>query len=58
MGRQEGLRKGEQVGRIHLCERLLGRSLTPTEELASLSLAELTRRADELQALVQGKPAS
>jgi predicted transposase/invertase (TIGR01784 family) len=45
--------EGEHIGRIHLCERLLGRPETPTEQLVALSLEELTRRADELQAQLQ-----
>ena len=35
---------------IHLCERLLNRPETPREQLVRLSLADLTRLADELQA--------
>ncbi len=49
-GREEGLTKGEKIGMIHLCERLLKRPPTPTEQLAGLALDELTRLADELQA--------
>jgi predicted transposase/invertase (TIGR01784 family) len=52
-GRQEGRQEGDNIGRIHLCERLLGRPETPAEQLAALSLEELTHRADELQALLQ-----
>ncbi len=52
-GREEGRMEGEQIGRIHAYERLLGRPETPTEQLNGLSLEELTRRADELQALLQ-----
>ena len=37
---------------IHFCERLLHRPETPTEQLAALSLEDLTRLADELQAQV------
>jgi predicted transposase/invertase (TIGR01784 family) len=55
-GREEGLLEGEQIGRIHAFERLLQRPETPTEQLAALSVEELTRRADELQALLQKKP--
>jgi hypothetical protein len=47
--RQEGRIEGE-IGRVHLCERLLKRPLTPTEQLASRSLEELIQLADELQA--------
>jgi len=49
-GRVEGLTKGEQIGRIHLLERWLGRPATPTDELAALALDDLTRLADALQA--------
>jgi predicted transposase/invertase (TIGR01784 family) len=45
--------EGVLIGRIQLCEGLLGRPETPTEQLAALSLEELTRRADELQAELQ-----
>ena len=37
---------------IHLCERLLKRPETPTEQLTGLPLADLTRLADDLQAEV------
>jgi len=47
-GRDEG-RTEEKIGIIHFCERLLKRPETATEKLAALSLAELTRLADELQ---------
>jgi hypothetical protein len=56
-GRKEGLLKGEQIGRIHVCERLLQQPETPKEQLVALSLEELTRRADELQALLLQSPA-
>ena len=56
VARMEGLESGEQIGRIHTCERLLQRPETPTGQLAALSLEELTRRADELQALLQRSP--
>jgi predicted transposase/invertase (TIGR01784 family) len=51
-GREEGLGAGVLIGRIQLCERLLQRPETPTEQLAGLPLEELTRRADELLALL------
>ena len=50
--RLEGRLEGEKIGLIHLCERLLNRPETPTEHLASLSVADLTRLADDLQAQV------
>jgi hypothetical protein len=48
--------EGELIGRIHLCERLLKRPETPTEQLVALSLEELTRRAEELLAQLQRQP--
>ena len=51
-GQAEGLVRGEKIGLIHLCERLLHRPETPTEQLSQLPLDQLTRRADELQALL------
>jgi predicted transposase/invertase (TIGR01784 family) len=50
IGRVEGRVEGEKIGAIQLSERLLNRSQTPTEQLAALSLEELTRLADHLQA--------
>jgi len=44
--------EGEKIGAIHLCERILQRPETPTEQLASLSLENLSRLADQLQAEV------
>jgi hypothetical protein len=49
-GRSEGHVEGEKIGMIHAYERLLQRPETPTEQLAALSLDNLTRLADELQA--------
>jgi predicted transposase/invertase (TIGR01784 family) len=51
-GREEGLQRGEKIGTIHLCERLLQRSETPTPQLAQLSLEDLTRLAEDLQTQV------
>jgi hypothetical protein len=48
----EGRAEGEKIGMIrliHFCERFLKRSETPTEHLATLSLEELTRIADDLK---------
>ena len=50
-GRSQGRAEGE-ISRIHLCERLLKRPLTPTEQLTSRSLEQLIQLADELQAQV------
>jgi predicted transposase/invertase (TIGR01784 family) len=52
-GEKIGLEKGEKIGTIHFCERLLERPETPTEQLAALSLAELSRLAEELRNLVK-----
>ena len=46
-GRTEGL-----VNMIHFCERMLRQPETPVEQLATLSLTDLTRLADELQKLL------
>ena len=51
-GRAKGRTEGEQIGVIHLCERMLNRPQTPTEKLAALSLEELARVAAELQGQV------
>ena len=51
VARMEGRAEGE-IGRIHLCERLLNRPLTPTEQLVSRSLEDLIKLADDLQAQV------
>jgi predicted transposase/invertase (TIGR01784 family) len=52
-GRAEGLKEGreigELVGRIHSYQELLGRALTPTQELLDIPLEELYRRVEELK---------
>jgi hypothetical protein len=48
-GREEGLERGQSLGRIHLCQRLLKVALTPREELLTLPLVELRFRADTLE---------
>ena len=50
-GRREGRVEGK-IDVIHLCERLLQRPETPTEQLTRLPLADLARLADDLQAEV------
>ena len=52
VARMEGRAEGEMIGRIHLCERLLKRPLTPTEQLVNRPLEELIQLADALQAQV------
>jgi predicted transposase/invertase (TIGR01784 family) len=53
--RIEGQAEGEKIGEIHLCERLLQRPETPSEQLQKLSLEDLTQIAEKLQAQVIGK---
>jgi predicted transposase/invertase (TIGR01784 family) len=51
-GRQEGRAEGEKIGligTIRVCERLLQRPETPTEQLAGLSLEELAGLSKELE---------
>jgi predicted transposase YdaD len=51
-GRVEGLKEGE-IAKIHLCERLLKRPETPAEQLAGLSLEDLERMAQDLEAALR-----
>jgi flagellar biosynthesis/type III secretory pathway protein FliH len=52
-GLQEGQAKGEKIGIIHMCERLLHRPETPTDKLVGLLLEELTRLGEELQKQIE-----
>ena len=54
-GIEKGFEQGQLIGRIHLCERLLDRPLTPRDELNGLAPEELGQRADELEARVLPK---
>jgi len=54
-GREEGRIEGERIATIRIYEQLLGRPVTPREDLARRSLEELTRMADELQRLVANR---
>lgn len=56
--RMEGRLEGEKIGRIHAFEGLLGRALTPFEELAALPLADLSRFSDQLEAEVHKQSGS
>jgi hypothetical protein len=49
----EGRAEVQELGRIHLYERLLKRPVTPTEQLVSRLLEDLIQLADELQAQVR-----
>jgi PD-(D/E)XK nuclease family transposase len=51
VARMEGEKIGV-IGTIHFCERFLQRQETSTEQLLSLSLEDLSRLANELQAEV------
>ncbi len=48
-GQEEGLEKGKRIGMINAFESLLNRPETPTEQLLSLSLEQLTRLGEDLQ---------
>ncbi len=48
-GRLEGRHEGEYIGRIHLCERRLGRDLTPADQLMALPIEALHERAHQLE---------
>lgn len=41
---------GQYIGRIHRCEHLLNRPQTPSDDAVELTLEEVGRRADELEA--------
>jgi hypothetical protein len=45
--------EGRALGIIHVCERVLNRPETPAEQLAHLSLEDLSRLADDFLAEVQ-----
>lgn len=44
-----GVEKGEWIGRIHLCEKLLKMPGTPKAELGALEIEVLQRRAKALE---------
>jgi predicted transposase/invertase (TIGR01784 family) len=49
-GMEKGMEKGQLIGRIHAYQRLLGRDLTPSDDLVQLDLDELRHRGQELEA--------
>ena len=51
-GLQEGLRRGELVGVVHLCQRRLHRPVTPAADLLAVPLEELHQLAQELERAV------
>jgi len=56
-GKTAGRAEGE-IGRIHLCQRLLHRPPTPVEQLATLPLVDLIRLAESLEKELLASPAS
>jgi len=56
VARLEGREEGERIGTIHVYQRFLNRPETPTQELAALSLDELTRLVEELLEQVTKRP--
>jgi predicted transposase/invertase (TIGR01784 family) len=52
--REKGREEGEWIGRIHAFQKLLHQPLTPSTELAELSLDELMRLAEELEQHLSG----
>ncbi len=48
-GRKEGLDKGDVIGRIRLCQKILKQPLESKEDLAALSIEELIRRVEDLE---------
>jgi predicted transposase/invertase (TIGR01784 family) len=48
-GREEGLEKGELLGRIQVTQRLLRQTVTPREELLRLSPEELATLAQQME---------
>ena len=49
---QESLRRGELIGRIHVCQRLLKQSPSPMPELEGMALDDLQALADRLESHV------
>jgi predicted transposase/invertase (TIGR01784 family) len=48
--------RGELIGRIHLCQRVLKQALTSREELLALALPDLARLADGLEQQLPAAP--
>jgi hypothetical protein len=46
---ENGIDRGELIGTIRLCEKLLKQAPTPTQRLRALPLDELNRLAEQLQ---------
>ena len=54
-GPEEGIEKGLNIGTIRTCQSILGVELTNDVELRTKSIVELSKIADELQALVKNR---
>jgi len=48
-GIKKGLNKGELIGRIRQCQELLNQLIESTDDLATLSIEELTRKLEQLK---------
>src|SRR5689334_12090290 len=55
-GREQGRQEGQLVGRIHTCQRLLGRALTPAAQLLAMPREEQERLAEQLEAELTRPP--
>ena len=54
-GKAEGTAEGHVEGKLQLLQQLMGKAVTPTEELDGLSLEELQGRFENLQAEYQAR---
>lgn len=54
-GLEKGREQGVLIGRVQLCQQLLNRPVTPEEDLLTLSIDELRRRAESLTGEFQGR---
>ena len=54
-GRVEGIERGEHIGRIHALQSLLALPETPSIELASLEVEQLSNLAIQLQSQLRDR---
>ena len=54
-GREKGLQAGSFIGRILLCQKLLGRPETPSAELQIRSLQDLQELASQLESTLRNR---
>ena len=52
--REGSLQRGELIGRIHLCQRLLEQPSSPMQELEDLALDDLEAFASQLESKLSG----